>query len=349
MSFARPTLEELITRITTDLNSRLGGTGLRRSVNDVLGRVLAGAIHMLHGHLDYISRQVILDTAESEFLDRWAAIWNVTRKPATFAQGNVIFAGTVGSSLPLGSVLINNEGIEYETTESRTFSSAMEDIPVIALSSGTSGNLDEGFNLVLRTPVAGIESSAMAAPGGIKGGESKEPDIRLQERTLSVIQNPPQGGSINDYIQNASSIEGVGRVFVTPLIQGAGTVGVSFLTNDPDNLIPNTQKVEEVQNFLDERKPVTATVFVFAPVPVELDVTISNLRPDTPEVRDAVKNEIADLILREAEPGGTILISHIREAVSIATGENDHVIDTPSGNVSTSLNEIFVPGEVTFA
>ena len=54
MSFERPTLPDLVSRIQTDFVSRLALTGavLRRSVVTVLARVLAGAAHMLHGHLE---------------------------------------------------------------------------------------------------------------------------------------------------------------------------------------------------------------------------------------------------------------------------------------------------------
>lgn len=348
MPFARPTLEELTTRITDDLNSRFESNALRRSNNEVLARVLAGAVHMLHGHLDFISKQVIVDTAESDFLDRWANVWGISRKPATFAVGNVLFSGSIGSTVTEGVVLISNSGIEYQTTEERNFTSTTEEIPVIALTAGQSANLLEGESLVLRSPIPSVESNAIVSTGGISSGEPRESDESVRGRVLSVIQDPPQGGSINDYKQLASTIEGVGRVFVTPLIQGPGTVGISFLTNDPDNLIPNQTKVNEVQSFIDEEKPVTATVFVFAPIAIPLNVTISNLSPDTTEVREAVQNEIADVILREAEPGGTILLSHMREAISIATGENDHVLISPTSNVSTNLNEILVPGDVNF-
>ena len=66
---------------------------------------------------------------------------------------------------------------------------------------------------------------------------------------------------------------------------------------------------------------------------------------DEPDVCDSVH----DLLRRESEPGGTILVSHIREAISIAAGEMDHELQLPSGNVVFGTGKIAVPGIITWA
>ena len=95
-------------------------------------------------------------------------------------------------------------------------------------------------------------------------------------------------------------------------------------------------------------RPVTAQETVAAPVADPLDFAIA-LTPDTAEVRAAVEAELRDLIAREAEPGGTILISHIREAISIAAGETDHVLASPAGNVTAAAGAIVTMGAVTWS
>lgn len=60
MPFARPTLTELITRVITDISSRVTGVDsavLRRSLLGVIGQSEAGAVHMLYGYLDWIAKQ----------------------------------------------------------------------------------------------------------------------------------------------------------------------------------------------------------------------------------------------------------------------------------------------------
>ena len=86
--FNRPSLRELISRTLADTQSRLTAEEqLLRNDATVYARVLAGASHELHGYLDWLSRQVIYDTADAEFLERWAGMFGIERKPAEFAIG----------------------------------------------------------------------------------------------------------------------------------------------------------------------------------------------------------------------------------------------------------------------
>jgi uncharacterized phage protein gp47/JayE len=61
-----------------------------------------------------------------------------------------------------------------------------------------------------------------------------------------------------------------------------------------------------------------------------------------------VQAELTDLFVREGSPGGTILLSHIREAISQATGETDHILTVPAANVVLGAGAIPVLGTVTW-
>ena len=103
-----------------------------------------------------------------------------------------------------------------------------------------------------------------------------------------------------------------------------------------------------VQDYIDERRPVTAQVTVLAPVAVPLALTIA-LTPDTTAVRAAVTAELQDLLRRDAKPGGTILISRIREAISVSAGEQNHVLTVPSVDVTHAAGEMPTLGTITWA
>ncbi len=62
----------------------------------------------------------------------------------------------------------------------------------------------------------------------------------------------------------------------------------------------------------------------------------------------AVAASLADLIRRQAEPGGTLLISHIREAISTAAGEHDHELISPAADVTHATGHIAVMGRITW-
>jgi uncharacterized phage protein gp47/JayE len=78
-------------------------------------------------------------------------------------------------------------------------------------------------------------------------------------------------------------------------------------------------------------------------------IVIPTLEPDTAKVRYAVLAELAALFIREAVPGRHILISHIREAISVAAGEWDHVLVSPTENLQARPQELLVLGGVEFS
>ena len=80
----------------------------------------------------------------------------------------------------------------------------------------------------------------------------------------------------------------------------------------------------------------------------QLNVDPANL---TSAVQDAVRAELEDLINREAEPEKALVRSHIREAISVAAGEEDHELVSPSGDVDPGPAGLLVfdAGSITFS
>jgi uncharacterized phage protein gp47/JayE len=115
------------------------------------------------------------------------------------------------------------------------------------------------------------------------------------------------------------------------------------------NGIPLDGDVTLVQDYIDPLKPVTASLTVAKPTAVPLNVTVTGLSPNTATTRLNAENEILAMLRRKAEPGGTIRISWIWEAVSLATGTEYHHITAPAADVTHTVSQIAVPGTVTFA
>jgi len=351
MAFQRPTLQELINRIQSDLASRmaLGSTALRRSLINVFARVYAGAAHMLHGHLEFISRQQFPDQSEAEFLERQGELFGINRIAAAYAGGDVTFTGTNGTVIPEATVLQRSDGAQYSTDAEGTIASGTATVAVTALVAGEDGNADLGVSLTLVSPITGVLAAATVATGGLTDGTDEETDASLRARVINRMQQPPHGGADFDYVTWAKEVSGVTRAWVYPQELGLGTVTVRFVTDDtPGGPIPSGPKVTEVQAYIDAARPVTADVTVAAPVAVPLDFEIE-LDPDAVAIRTAVEAELTDLLRREAEPGGTILISHIREAISVAAGEYDHTLVSPVANVDHATGEMATMGDVTWS
>lgn len=349
MPFNRPSLPAIIERIVSDIESRLPGADarLRRSNLAVLARAEAGVAHGLYGYIDFFARQVIIDTADAEYLERWASVWGIGRTSASPATGNVTMTGNSGTVIPAGMTLQRSDGAQFTTTAAVTIAAGTATVPVIASDAGLPGNTLAGTRLTLAAQTFGVSATATVTVDGLVGGTDIEGDDSLRDRLLFRIRNPPQGGAALDYDAWAREVAGVTRVWVKPQWLGAGTVGVFFVRDgDPDN-IPDAGEVAIVQAYLDSKRPITAQVSALAPIPLEVDITIQ-VSPDTAEVRAAVTAELQDLFRREAEPSGTILVSHLREAVSLSLGEIDHVITVPGGDVVAGPGEMPVLGTITW-
>ena len=129
------------------------------------------------------------------------------------------------------------------------------------------------------------------------------------------------------------------------------TVGVAFVCDGNGTgaaILPTAAQIAAIANFIDGLRPVTAHVTVYAPVAVPVNFTVEGLSPDTLAEQRAVTAELADLLAREGQPGGTILLSHMRSAISAAAGEWDYVLITPAANIVMSAGQIPVMGSVTW-
>ena len=343
MSFSRPSLSTLRSRIAADVSGRLlDGSPLRsRSVLSVLVYVWAGACHLMYGTLQWYFSQFWIKTAEKEYLERKASTWGITRKAGARAVGQVTFSGS--GIVPAGSVLRNDSGLLFTVD-------ADVSVPgtgvVTASETGSASNLERGETLTLVQAVAGVSGSAVVV--SMTGGVDAETDDELRTRVLTALRNPPMGGSAADYVTWALEVPGVTRAWCYPLYLGLGTVGLSFVCDGQDDSpLPDEEMVRRVQEYIEERKPVTADVMVFAPRAVPVDIRL-RIVPDTSAVREAVKAELHDLFTREAEPGVTLLKSHIDEAVSITSGEEDHLLLEPAVNIVPASGELPVLRNVMF-
>ncbi|BBP99077.1 tail protein [Burkholderia sp. SFA1] len=349
--FNRPALTDIVARTRGDLLTRLSTDELlRRSDAEVLGRVLAGASHEIHGYLDWIARQVIYDTADDDILIRWASIWGVERKAAAAASGNVLATGTAGTLIPVDTLMKRSDGEEFSVTADTTLGASETAVPVEAVEAGAAGNTVAATSLTLLNPISGVQSVVAVDSAGLTNGSDIESIASLRARFIARIQQPPAGGASADYERWALEVPGVTRAWVYPKELGAGTVTVRFVRDNDASIIPDAAEVQAVQDYIDDtsRRPVTAEVYVVAPVAVPLNFTIQ-LTPATAAVKAAVEAELRDLLLREAAPGVTLLISHIREAISTAAGETDNVLVSPTTNQVYTTGQMPVFGSITWA
>ncbi len=360
--FTRPTLTELVDRIEQDFMSRLDLNAplLRRAVVKIMSRVWAGAAHMLHGHLAWLAKQIFADTADDENVLRQAKLFGLELISAAFAEGTIEFEDSTesGHSIAEGTLLVRADGQVYETTEpavsddggvfyidDSTFTET--DIPIRAVEAGSAGTLVSDSTLTMQSPDPFVDSTVLVTGVTIDGSDQETVD-ELQVRLLERLAEPAHGGNDADFIAWSKEVAGVTRVWVTSNGLGPGTVLVLFTRDNDASPIPDSGEVTALQTYLDTKKPSYAAVSVVAPSAAVRNFTFSSLTPNTAAVQDAIEAELADLILREGEPGGTILLSAIRTAIGNAAGVTDYVLTVPSADVTHVAGQIPTMGTVTF-
>ncbi|GGJ14291.1 baseplate J/gp47 family protein [Neoroseomonas lacus] len=351
MSFERPTLSALRVQARADMAARLTGTdaALRRALAMVLAEAFAALAHHQYGYLDHIARQVIPDTAEGVYLDRWCRIVGLARKPATAAGGLVTATGTNGTDIAAGVTLTRSDGVVYAVAALATIASGTAELSVLAATPGADGGLEAGASLTFVTAIPGVTGTATVGLAGLTGGGPEESDTALRDRLRARLSAPPTGGSATDYVAWALEITGVTRAWCLPLNRGPGTVDVAFVMDDREDIFPEPGDVAIVQAHIDAVRPVTANCVVFSPTPAPINVTITGLNPDSAAVRAAIATELAAQIRRDAAPAGIIHRSRLIEAIARAAGESWHTMTVPSADVTQSAGALATLGTVTFA
>jgi len=318
----------------------------------ILGEVEAGIAHLLYGRLDWSFRQLFPDTAEGPFLERWASIFGITRRTATQAWGNASWPTSISPSfIGEGAIAVRGDRTLYNVMRGAYDVDGVITVGIQADQPGIRGNCEPGVQLTLATSVTGVTPLGTVDAPGISGGAPEETDALLLQRLLTRIRFPPHGGTATDYIQWALSQPGVTRAWCAPLEQGVGTVTVRFMTDDttPDG-IPTPADVARVGAYIRSQAPVTAGVYVLAPIPDPLDIHIQQLEPDNPAIREGIEAELRDLMRRETAPGELLHLSRIYARINAAPGVIRFHLIAPAGDIQPpSPGHIITLGAVTYA
>jgi uncharacterized phage protein gp47/JayE len=333
MPWTTPTLKET-RRLTRDyVLSQLGAKAMiPNSVLRIMSDAKAALTHLTFLYLDWLAKQLLPDTAETEWLDRHGIIWlensdgSKGRKAATFANGSVQFTGVFDTIIPTGTLLSGSNVVDYQTVvEGRIGMDGFGNAEAVSLVPGEIGNLPVDGELQLVTEIIGIETATV--PKGMVGGVEAEPDHLLRERILFRIQNPPMGGSQADYVRWATAVPGVTRAWAASEL-GAGSITVRFLMDDkyPDNFgLPSFTDISIVEAYINKKRPVTVKdCYVLAPLLQFYEVNVLGLVQDTATVRASIEASIKDMEFRRSKPGQTMYRSWVDEAVSQAVGEETH-------------------------
>ncbi|WP_395391506.1 baseplate J/gp47 family protein [Novosphingobium sp. BL-8A] len=377
MVFSRPTLTELRKQVAADIAAGLPGVNalLRYNNLTIIGDVEAALVDGCFGYLDWITKQSVPFTAEDEYLEGWAALKGVTRKPAIAATGKVTFNGTAGT-IPASTVLTRSDGLSFTVDVDTDLINGIAVAGITAASAGASPNTVLGTTLSLASAISGINSLCTVTEA-ITGGLDVERDDDLRTRMIAEYARPASGGSSTDYENWALSIPGVTRAWCVPKLYGAGTVGVLFMMDDvrsehggfPQGTngvataetrgVVATGDQLALANALYELQPVTALVYLVACTENRIDLTIDGLSTATDTTKTAIAAAFASALLSTAVPSGSSPLSAIEAKIASVSGAAGFVITEvtasagtvspgPTGNISSNPGTLPVAGSITY-
>jgi uncharacterized phage protein gp47/JayE len=371
LPWTTPALREVRSLVRDSVNASLPGAdaNVPNSVLRVMSDNQGALCHLTLQYIDWLSLQLLPDTAETEWLDRHGQIWLVNadgstgRKMATLAQGEGQFQGLIDGTLipahtqlqsaapmPFGSDSPNGV-VTFETLDDLTVSdSAPIAGQIRAADAGSFGNLPDGSTVAMVPTIDGVSSTVFVY--NLTGGTDVETDDQLRARILHRIQNPPMGGAQADYVTWALAVPGVTRAWAA-VEQGIGTMTVRFMMDDlraDNDGFPIPADVTAVATYIDKMRPVTVKdCFVAAPIKQFIDLTIADLNPNTTECQAEIEAQLRNMLFLMAAPGQTIYSAWISAAIMQAPSVISFDLVTNDDFIMPSLGHMAVLGTILYA
>lgn len=381
MPFERPGLTELREKSRSYVVGKLEETGtlLRFSSLGILADVAAGMTHLHYGYLDWIALQCTPATATDEYLASWGALKGVTHKPAVAATCSAVsFTGTPGGTVSAGAVLSRADGYQYNLDDGVTLdgngtgrghvTAILPDPTDDSTGGGEDGNADAGTVLTTDVTWPGVDTT-VTMTNAATGGTDIEDEEDFRYRVIYAYQNPPQGGSASDYVQWALEVTGVTRAWCVRRALGPGTVGVFIMTDSDDGeksgFPDGTDGVATgetwtnrratgmqltVADYLWERQPATAVVYVMSPVSVNIDFEIKGLSDSAETLKKRVESAIDEVLYNvdELDGSGVVNVSDLYYAIAAIDDTGGFILVSPTENISLSQGQLPARGTITW-
>ncbi|WP_422659125.1 baseplate J/gp47 family protein [Paenibacillus sp. EC2-1] len=166
----------------------------------IILRLFAWFLSIVHALAENVYYSGYVNTAEGKSLDRLGPYVGATRVLDQFAVGTVTLTGTPGYTQAEGFLIATEGGIQFETLDPAVFDSlGKATVPIEAMESGTSGNVDAGLITVIVNPNPDI--TAVTNTVATSGGRSKQTDSEFRE--LFALSVAGGGSATGDSIRGS--------------------------------------------------------------------------------------------------------------------------------------------------
>jgi len=298
-------VKEIISETTRSIpqiaNYRTGG------VFHLFIEVVASFLEKIYCELERSSPNRFLQTATGKYLDLKAEELGLTRNPAIKTRGYIVFSRADTSrniTINKDKILatrINSQGkvYRYKVLEDTVIleSETTRSVLVEAEEVGKAYNALANQITEIITPISGVDTITNSSNWIVQIGQDIEPDNSLRLRCLALWKGL-SGANKDAYISWAKEIVGVESVKVLATARGLGTVDIIF--TGANNIQPNAELIEKVQNIIDMRKPIATDTLVKAPSEVVINTSVKvimhpNIKLNRQKIEEAIQRYFATL------------------------------------------------------
>ena len=285
-------------------------------------------------------------TSWGDWLTKKAEEHGIIRQEATNSSVILTITGQAGVAVSEGALFSTNDGKNFITVETKKIeSTGTVDIKAQSQDVGTSCNVDA--ETITKIPMSIYGVSAVTNKNSAYDGFDEETDEELLERLLFKVRQPATSGNKNHYIIWATNVEGVGGVKVLPLWNGNGTVKV-IITN-AENEIATEDLIAKVQNYIDEQRPIGATVTVVSPKPLNIDIGLKVTKGSGNP--NEIKNVVNDFFKTTAFEREYVSYAQVGKVIleKTATGVQDYsdlTLNNKAENIALTDEQLPTVGQV---
>lgn len=288
-----------------------------------------------------------------QYLDLRCGELGVYRKPAVQAVGSLTFSGLENQVIPIGTRVSTNDDtpIYFVTTADGTITSGSCTITAKAETGGANGNVVAGQITIVLGDLSDVVTVTNTEP--FDGGTDIESDESLLARYYERVQKPATSGNANHYYQWAKEVAGIGDAKVYPLWNGPGTVKVVLL--DEDKTAPAQSIIDATASYIEENRPIGATITVEGAVEVPINVTATLTLKSEATIDDAISEfttalkdylktlAFVDLTVRYAK------IASLLIDISVVEDYANLQVNGSTSNITIADGSVAVAGTVTFS
>lgn len=329
-------LQRLLDRVPDTMDKREGS---------ILYDALAPAafeLQLIYIDLDTFLKEVFTDTASREYLIRRAWERNVTPHEANAAVWKGSFEPKA-LEIPIGA-RFNSDDLNF-AVRGRLGDGLYE---LVCETPGSVGNDCIGQIIPIEY-ISGLQKAELTEL--LEPGTDEEDTEVLRERYLTILRKPSTSGNIYDYYNWAMSCDGVGAAKIFPLANGPGTVKVVIADENKSEATPGLCR--QVKDFIEEQRPIGATVTVTSAVELPINVMGSvklHSGLNLGEVQTAFQDALAQFLHDSAFELSYVGLARVGNILLETAGVEDYADLTLNGqahNVALTDEQIATVGTVT--